>query len=181
MIAIPKRWRQVAVMVTALAATAVLVGAGPTTAATTAAKVSPDQKPRCITFDYVEPTTIVASSVPLDNPTPAIGTQVALLDHINNWSGTQVGSSIAAVDILYTDAATGHLMEYSSETMNFPNGSLFSGGTYDRTAIVDLDWVSAPISGIGGIYLGYSGTFYWRVLSMANPWPVEDKVVVCRH
>jgi hypothetical protein len=181
MIAIPKRRRKIAVAVSALAATTILVGAGPTTAATTTAGASPAHKARCISFDYIEPTTIVASNVPLTDPTPAIGTQIALLDHINDASGNQVGSSIAAVDILYTNPADGHLMEYSSETMNFPDGSLFSGGTYDRPSILAKDWVSAPISGIGGIYLGYSGTFYWRVLTMAAPYPVEDKVVVCRH
>lgn len=182
MITMSKRWRKIALMVTALASTAVLVSAGPTIAATTSANVSSGHQAGCITFDYVEPTTVVAANPPLTSSSaPTIGSQYALLDHINDWSGKQVGTSIAAVDILYRNKSNGDLMEYSSETMNFPNGELFSGGTYDRPAILAQKWVSAPITGIGGIYLGYSGTFYWRLLTNANPYPVEDKVVVCRH
>lgn len=182
MIGFPKRPRKAATIVTAVAATALLASSGPTVAAMTATNASPDHRPKCITFDYVEPTTIVASNVPLDNPVPALGTQVALLDKINDWSGKEVGSSIAAVDILYVDQTTGHQMEESTETMNFPDGELFSGGVYDRHVMLDeMAWVSAPIEGIGGRYLGYSGTFYWRLMSKTDPWPVEDKVVVCRH
>jgi Allene oxide cyclase barrel like domain len=182
MIASPKRWRKIAVTVTALAATAVLVGAGPTTAATTAATVSPAHTARCISFDYVEPTTISASNVPLSSiPDPSIGTQITFFDHINDWAGNQVGSSTATVDVVGTDKATGDLMEEFAETMNFPDGALFSGGLYKRPSILAGDWVSAPITGVAGIYLGYSGTFSWRVIDFSAPYPAEDKVNVCRH
>jgi hypothetical protein len=172
--------RRLAAIGAAAAACAVAVGLAPASAATQDTASSAGHH-RCVHLSFTEPTVRFYTNETISSvTTPPVGLMGIYLDPLWDASGNQVGQTAGEVEMLYTRASDGHLIEYIAETLQLPAGSLFSAGTYDRAGIEAADVMSAPIKGVSGAYLGMSGTWNWSLVSRSAPFPVQEKVTLCR-
>ncbi|HEU5333406.1 MAG TPA: hypothetical protein VFU73_11585 [Actinocrinis sp.] len=150
--------------------------------ASAAAGKTADAGHRCVHLTVIEPTIRIYTSVPVDpavGPTP--GVQVAYFDPLQDSAGNQIGQSVGQVDMLYTRAADGHLIEDIAENLQLADGTLMSAAVYDRVQVLSGNWVSAPIRGVSGAYSGMSGTWSFRLLSHVAPFPVQEEISMCAN
>jgi hypothetical protein len=164
-----------------LSACALLIGVIPATAAASQAK--PDSPGRCTELNMVEVIVHAYGNMTVTSLiSPPPGLMGIYFDQLNDSTGTtQVGSAAGHFDIMYK-RPDGSDVEYFSENAHLADGTFFVAGSYDRADILGQHWLSFPVKGTSGRYLGMDGTWSWRVLRFTYPsFPIQDKIILCPH
>lgn len=175
----PRRWRLAAI------AGVLTVGGGlAATLTTTAAQARPvgGQEPSgCSTLNLAEPTvTFYSNEVYTPGANAKAGFKGAAFDPLYDPAGNTVGSSVVSSDTLgAVRPPSDHVYEYIAETMDLSGGSLSLTGSFDQTTIAALGWLHGRVAGVSGKYAGLSGTWTWRLESLAPPHTTQHVIVLC--
>lgn len=144
------------------------------------AQAQPDSS-RCVTLNLAEPTvTFYSNEVYTPGANAKAGFKGAAFDPLYDPAGNTVGSSVVSSDTLgAVHPPSDHVQEYIAETMDLPGGSLSLTGSFDQTTIAALGWQHGRVTGVSGKYAGLSGTWTWRLESLAPPHTTQHVIDVC--
>ncbi|MDL4815443.1 allene oxide cyclase barrel-like domain-containing protein [Actinomadura opuntiae] len=81
----------------------------------------------------------------------------------------QIGSASGVNQAIYVRESDGHMIQYVTHQFQLADGTLAAEGPIDRETVKAREWVSIPVKGTSGLYLGMSGLWTWRLYSYTDP------------
>jgi len=167
-------------IVAAAAALTTCLGAVPADAARSG-PVRSDHHNKCITLNYIEK---LIRYYPESDHVTGVGVFGEYYDemYLTTTSTDKKATGIGTFDTLYTDPATGHIMEWVTEQWQFPDGTFVGSGLFDRNEMLRGEWMHTPLVGSSGRYVGMKGHIDWRAIDLDKPGnpPAQDVIVLCR-
>lgn len=99
-----------------------------------------------------------------------VGWVALYFDDLYDSTDTElIGKAFGVNHAIYKRPSDGHIIQYVTEQFQLPDGCLVAEGAIDRVAVITQQWVSIPVKGISGLYLGMSGLWSWRITSVTDP------------
>jgi hypothetical protein len=91
-------------------------------------------------------------------------------DELYDEKGSElIGAAFGVNHAIYKRESDGHMIQYVTEQFQLPEGTLSAEGPMDREAVIAQEWVSIPIRGTGGLFLGMAGLWRWRLFDLSDP------------
>jgi hypothetical protein len=166
---------------TIVAAGAVAAGAAGVIGATPSAQAQTDHQRHCIRLHTTEntPRWYTSEDVPPGGAGPGF---IALYfgELYDAKTHAVVGHSGGSNHLLYTRPSDGAVIQYVDEQFDLGDGSFIASGSMSRQDVISLKWVSEPLRGTSGKYLGMTGTWKWRLMSTTDPnLPTDEIFTLC--
>jgi hypothetical protein len=178
---IKRRGRQLIAGAAMLMAGGALLGAAASnTASASDRAASRAPGPGCITVRLVEPTAHFYSNIPYAKGDEfKVGFKGAAFDPAYDTAGKKIGETVVSTANFYKRPSDGHVFEYIADTLELNDGTIATGGAYDRVSVAHQVLVTGRATGLSGRYAGKYGTFTWRLASLKPPFPTRETAVLC--
>src|SRR5882724_6384399 len=114
----------------------------------------------------IEKTTKIHMNMEVDPRNVPIGWVALYFDDLYTEDESElIGRAFGVNQAIYKRESDGHIIQYVTEQFQLPEGNLVAEGPIDRERVVAQEWVSIPVKGTSGLYLGMTGLWSWRIIS----------------
>ncbi|WP_033287247.1 allene oxide cyclase barrel-like domain-containing protein [Streptomyces sp. NRRL F-525] len=175
-------WHRAAWTAAAVGAALALLAASNASAVANGDGAAHGKNPRaCLRLHVTEKMIKFDTSLPPAADLP-VGFMSTWFDELYDASGAKIATATGNMDIMYARPSDGHKMQFQMEQVQLPDGTFSMAGPFDRTDVIESNWITAPVVGLSGRYAGWKGTWVWRTLPVPpgeTAPPFEDKIVLC--